>query len=131
MRPALAAADDVLKGALAERAANVFGCRTSPTAPSARGKKPFPSLLPVEPLRPNLLNRSVRQANKIKQRLGGNGGMDSLFPPRPKGMRRRTYERLREQAVDAEERSNNALLPHVVRFLAAPNKSKDKRSFWK
>jgi hypothetical protein len=79
----------------------------------------------------DLLNRSVRQANKIKQRLGGNGGMDSPFPPRPKGMWRRTYERLREQAVDAEERADNALLPYVVRFLAVPNKSKDKRSFWK
>jgi hypothetical protein len=79
----------------------------------------------------DLLNRSVRQASKIKQRLGGNGGMDSPFPPRPKGMWRRTYERLREQAVDAEERADNALLPYVVQFLAVPNKSKDKRSFWK
>ena len=79
----------------------------------------------------DLLSRSVRQANKIKQRLGGDGSMASPFPPRPKGMWRRTYERLREQAVDAEERADNALLPYVARFLAVPKKSKDKRSFWK
>jgi hypothetical protein len=82
----------------------------------------------------DVLNRSVRRANKIKRRLGGNGGIDSPFPPKPKGMWRRTYERLREQALDAEERADNALLPHFARLLAQTDRSNNRkgtRSFWK
>jgi hypothetical protein len=82
------------------------------------------------------MNRSVRQANKIRLRLGGNGGMSSPFPPRPKGMWRRTYERLREQAFDAQERADDALLPYVARMLERTghlkiNNCNGKRTFWK
>ena len=79
----------------------------------------------------DVLNRSVRQANKIKQRLGGNAGIASPFPPKPKGMWRRTYERLCEQAFDAEERADEALAPFVARLLARTDNRKGKRSFWK
>ena len=75
--------------------------------------------------------RSMRRAYKIRRRLGGSAGTASPLPSKPKGMWRRTYVRLCEQALDAEERADEALLPHVVRLLARANNCKDKRSFWK
>jgi hypothetical protein len=75
--------------------------------------------------------RSIRRATKIKQRLGGNAGTGSPFPAKSEGMWRRTYERLCEQALDAEERADEALLPYVARLLAQMNNRKGTRSFWK
>jgi hypothetical protein len=82
------------------------------------------------------LGRLRRRANKAWQRLGGDPGTDSEFPPRPKGMWRRTYERLCGEAVEAEERADDALLPYLARLLEQTghlqtNNDKGKRSFWK
>jgi hypothetical protein len=47
------------------------------------------------------LHRHLEQARKIRMRLGGNADLLAPFPGRPKGMHRRTFQRLRARAEAA------------------------------
>jgi hypothetical protein len=58
--------------------------------------------------------RGVRQAQKIRVNLGGDPSIYSPFPPRPRGMHKRRYERLKREAAEIEA-SGRALLASRAR----------------
>ena len=61
----------------------------------------------------NLWDRAMTRANKIRERLGGDWGMDELLPPRPKGMWRKKYERLCNEVRLAESEGNQGFLDYI------------------
>lgn len=50
-------------------------------------------------------NRQARKAQKFREQLGGSASLFDPLPARPKGMHRRTYHRLWEGALEAQEAS--------------------------
>ena len=54
--------------------------------------------------------RAIRRANKIRVRLGGEPGINSDFPSRPKGMWQCKYEQLRDEVFEAERFAESSFL---------------------
>jgi hypothetical protein len=76
-------------------------------------------------------DRALRRATKIRQRLGGDPDTAAPFPRKPKGMWRQTYQRLREQAMEAEMAAEETFALSVGRLLARIDHPNRKRSFWR
>ncbi len=77
------------------------------------------------------LDRALRRANTIRQRLGGDPGMAAPFPSRPKGMWRRTYECLHRRTFEIEMHAEEAMDLHVANLAARIDRPNRKRSFWR
>ena len=76
------------------------------------------------------MDRAMRRVNKLRRRLGGESGMAAPFPARPEGMWRKTYDRLRERAFEAEMIADEAFAQRAEQLLARIDARKRERSFW-
>ena len=61
-------------------------------------------------------DRALRRANNIRMRLGGEPGIASAFPGRPKGMHHQTYERLQSAVLNAEILAQERLVIALARL---------------
>jgi hypothetical protein len=72
------------------------------------------------------LFRMITQAQNIRARLKGSLSIRAPFPPRPRGMHQRTYERLRAKALKIERCSLEALNKVTLKFQSDDPSSIDR-----
>jgi hypothetical protein len=83
-------------------------------------------------------DRALRQANNIRMRLGGEPGIAALFPDRPKGMHRQTYERLQSAVFNAEILAEEQIAVLLARLQRSNRRSEHRsgagrrrKEFWR
>ena len=87
--------------------------------------------------REDRFDRALNRANKIRMRLGGQPGMASSFPKKPKGMYRRTYDRLRNEVYEAEMQADDKLALVLARLTSTESRihrrsrGRSQKEFWK
>ena len=73
-------------------------------------------------------DRALRRANKLRGRLGGEPGMLSDVPERPKGMWHRTHQRYLAEIFAAEDAAQERLVLLAARLMKTSQK---KTGYWR
>ena len=63
--------------------------------------------------RERTLDRTIRRADRIRMKLGGEPGMLNPFPPKPKGMHWATYDRLYDEGRAAAATANRLFMERL------------------
>jgi hypothetical protein len=77
--------------------------------------------------------RALRRANKIRRQLGGEPGMASSLPARPKGMHNKTYQHLQSVALRAEIFAEERLVIALAQLQRRERRSarRPRKEFWR
>ena len=93
--------------------------------------------LPYASQREDRYDRALHRANNIRMRLGGESGIASLFPDRPKGMHHKTYEHLQSAVLSAEILAQERLVTVLARLQRRERRSERRtagrlsKEFWR